>query len=118
MNQFTRQAMIWASVAVLVSPVVVRAQYIYTVNGDNTITITGYTGEPSLPSGALSITNTINDLPVTSIGDSAFTYCTSLTSITIPASVQHRGLCVHLLHQSDQHHDPRQRHQHRGFCVL
>ncbi len=47
------------------------------------ITITGYTG----PGGAVSIPASINGLPVTSIGDSAFADRTSLTSVTMPSSV-------------------------------
>lgn len=51
------------------------------------VTITGYIGTPS----ALSISGTISvsgsNLPVTSIGNSAFSGCSNLTSVTIPASV-------------------------------
>ena len=74
----------------LTLPAVVQAQFNYTTN-NGTITITGYTG----PGGAVTIPSTINGLPVTSIGDR----------------------CVLCLHQPDQRHDPRQRHQHRGRCV-
>src|SRR5688572_30005781 len=67
---------------VLILPAVAQAQFSYTtING--TITITGYTG----PGGAVAIPDTINGLPVTSIGDYAFTQRTSLTSVTIPDSV-------------------------------
>jgi len=52
-----------------------------TTNG--TITITGYIG----PGGNVAIPDTINGLPVTTIGASAFYSCTSLTSITIPNGV-------------------------------
>ena len=58
----------------------------YTTN-NGTITITGYTG----PGGAVTIPDTINGLPVTSIGDYAFCNCTSLTSVTIPNSVTSIG---------------------------
>ena len=58
------------------------AQYTYTTN-NSAITITGYTGA----GGALTITNTITGLPVTSIGDNAFLANSSLTSVTIPNSV-------------------------------
>ena len=64
---------------------VVRGQYSYTVNypATNTITITGYTGT----GGVVNITNKINGLTVTSIGNFAFNQCSVLTSITIPNSV-------------------------------
>ena len=42
-------------------------------------------------SGSLEIPSTYNDLPVTSVGNSAFQDCTSLTSITIPDSVTSIG---------------------------
>ncbi len=61
-----------------VSPV----PYTYTTN-NGTITITGYTG----PGGAVTIPDTITGLPVTSIGDYAFSQRTNLTSVTIPTSV-------------------------------
>jgi len=60
------------------------ADYNYTTNNG---TITGYTGS----GGAVSIPSTINGLPATSIGSSAFQNCTDLTSITIPSSVTSIG---------------------------
>ena len=54
------------------------------------ITITGYAGS----GGAVIIPSTINGLPVTSIGDSAFWNCAGLTSITIPGSVTSIGVCA------------------------
>ena len=63
----------------LTLPAVVQAQFNYTTN-NGTITITGYTGS----GGAVTIPSTITGLPVTSIGDYAFTYCSNLTSVTIP----------------------------------
>ena len=62
------------------------AQYTYTTN-NAAITITGYTD----CGGALSITNTINGLPVTGIGDYAFYASSGLTSVTIPTSVTSIG---------------------------
>ena len=52
-----------------------------TANG--AITIIGYTG----PGGAVTIPDTINSLPVTTISSGVFQNCASLTSVTIPASV-------------------------------
>ena len=67
----------------LMLPTFVQAQFIYTTNSDGTLNISGYTG----PGGAVTIPNTINGLPVTSIGVDAFYADSSLTSITIPNSV-------------------------------
>ena len=50
---------------------------------DGGITIARYSG----PGGAVTIPDAINGLPVTSIGNSAFAGCSSLTSVTIPGSV-------------------------------
>jgi hypothetical protein len=56
----------------------------YTYETNNAaITITAYTG----PGGEVSIPSTINGLPVTSIGEFAFAYRTSLTNITMGDSV-------------------------------
>jgi hypothetical protein len=68
-----------------------QAQFDYTTN-NGTVTITSYTG----PGGSVTIPDTINGLPVTSIGDYAFYWRTSLgvtlTSITIPGSVTSIGV--------------------------
>src|SRR5258708_23541 len=70
------------ALALLALPAVVQAQFNYTTN-NGAITITGFTG----PGGDVTIPDTINGLPVTSIGGSAFDHCTSLTTVTIPNSV-------------------------------
>jgi hypothetical protein len=67
-------------------PVAVQAQFNYTVT-NGTVTITGYTGT----NADVVIPSTIDGLPVTAIGDSAFIYCTSLTSVSIPSSVTSIG---------------------------
>ena len=54
---------------------------------NSTITITLYTGS----GGIVTIPSTINGLPVTSIGDHAFSDCTSLASVTIPSGVTNIG---------------------------
>ena len=58
----------------------------YTTN-NGTITIAQYIGS----GGAVTIPSTINGLPVTSIGQSAFSQCISVTSVTIPNSVTYIG---------------------------
>jgi hypothetical protein len=63
---------------------VVQAQYTYTADHDQ-MTITRY--DCSSGSGAITIPSTINGLPVTSFGNEAFSFCTNLSSITIPHSV-------------------------------
>jgi hypothetical protein len=61
--------------------------YTYLVN-NGAITITGYIGSDS----AATIRNTIDFLPVTSIGDAAFQNLSSLTTIVIPDSVTNIGI--------------------------
>jgi hypothetical protein len=102
-NHARRLATAWAAkllplLLLRILPAVVQAQsytnnygvWFYTTNND-TVTITGYTG----PGGAVtipeSIPDTINGLPVTSIGPWAFQFCTSLNSVTIPNSVTSIG---------------------------
>ena len=67
-------------------PAVARAQFTYSTDGTN-VTITGYTGS----GGDVTIPDTINDLPVTSIGGLTFYGCSSLTSVTIPDGVKSIG---------------------------
>ena len=66
----------------LTLPAVVQAQFNYTTT-NSTITITGYTGS----GGVVTIPETINGLPVVSIGSSAFHHSTNLISITLPEGV-------------------------------
>ncbi len=71
----------------LLIPAVIQAaisgDYEYTDNGDNTCTITAYTG----PGGDITIPETLNGLTVTVIGDYAFAGNYNLTGITIGNSV-------------------------------
>lgn len=92
---------------------VAQAQFTYTQNSDNTITITGYTGS----GGNVVIPDTINGFPVkviagaafdnqfsitnvtlpdtlTNIGSDAFAYCGTLKSIAIPDTVSVIGLAA------------------------
>jgi hypothetical protein len=62
--------------ALLASTVAVQAQFDFTTN-DGSITITGYT---TVDPTVLDIPDTINGLPVTSIGEDAFYGCWTLTS--------------------------------------
>jgi len=66
-----------------------QAQFTYITNADNTITITGYTGD----AGDVTIPATINGLPVTSIGGYAFSGM-ALASVVIPGSVTSMGVGV------------------------
>ena len=81
---------ICAVAVLLVLPSVVQAQdYTYTTNfpDTNAITITGYTGTNNV----VAIPDTINGLPVTSIGSNAFYECTNLTSVIIGTNVTRIG---------------------------
>ena len=71
----------------LVAAQAAHAQFTFTTNADNTITITGYTGT----GGAVGIPTNITGLPVTSIGTSAFSNKTNLTSVTISNGVTSIG---------------------------
>src|SRR5436190_15223323 len=68
-------------------PGVALAQFTFVTNVNNTLTITGYTGS----GGDVTIPDTINGLPVVSVGNVAFYGRNSLTSITIPNSVTSIG---------------------------
>jgi hypothetical protein len=64
------------------------SQFTYTTNGDDTITITGYTGS----SGTITIPSTINGLAVGNIGAYAFYGYSGLTSLMIPDGVTNIGM--------------------------
>ena len=79
------------STIIAVMPVTANAAtfeiYTYMVsNGEATITRCDNDA-----SGSITIPSTLGGCPVTSIGDGAFSYCDSLTSITIPDRVTSIG---------------------------
>jgi len=63
-----------------------QGPFVYTVT-NGAVTIVKYDG----PGGDVTIPRTINGLPITHIGNSAFRGCTSLTRITIPNTVTDIG---------------------------
>ena len=71
-----------AAAFVALSPAVVQAQFILATN-NGTVAVTKYTGS----GGDVVIPRSTNELPVTSIGESAFNGNKGLTSVTIPDSV-------------------------------
>lgn len=71
-------------------PLAAKAQFAFITNADNTLTITGYSGTNSVA----VIPDFTNGCWVTAIGDNAFLYQSSLTSVTIPDSVTSIGTNV------------------------
>jgi hypothetical protein len=63
-------------------PAALHAQFSYITN-NGAITITGYSG----PGGAVVIPSSIDGLPVTRIGNNAFSLRHGITGITIPSTV-------------------------------
>ena len=67
--------------------VLTSGDYEYTLNDDGSASITKYNGEAD----ALTVPAELDGHTVTSIGDSAFSRCDSLTTITLPDSVTSIG---------------------------
>ena len=86
MNPCVFALLLWGSV-IAALPAASHGEGFTYVNSKGCITITGYTG----PGGAVTIPRTIEGLPVTAIGDSAFCNCKSLSSISIPDGVTSIG---------------------------
>lgn len=74
-----------ACLSLLFSPSLAKAQFTITTN-DGAITIAKYIG-----GGDVIVPSMTNGWPVKSIGNSAFIFLPSLTSVTIPASVESIG---------------------------
>src|SRR5512147_787780 len=81
-KRFSRTVGLTARLLLLAVSSAVQAQFLYWTN-DGTITITGYTG----PGGDVTVPSTINGLPVTTVGESAFQGRTDLISLTLPDSI-------------------------------
>jgi len=60
----------------------------YNIKGDNTVEITGYAG----PGGVVFIPEEIEGRPVTSIANGAYSQNSTITHLTVPASVTHVGI--------------------------
>ena len=64
-------------------PTVTHAQFTYSTNMDNTLTITGYTGPP----GPVTLPSNINGLSVNGIAENAFKFNGDMTGVTIPSNI-------------------------------
>ncbi|KAB2653079.1 MAG: leucine-rich repeat domain-containing protein, partial [Verrucomicrobia bacterium] len=85
--QLLKNTQAWALALLLTFTSTSKAELLFTSDA-TAITITGSNPQAT---GVLIIPTTINNLPVTSIGDSAFAYCSGLTSMTLPNSVTSIG---------------------------
>ncbi len=65
--------------------------FVYSDNGDGTITIEGYIGDDRNTMTELVIPAEIDGAVVTYINDIAFAHCESLEKVTVPKSVTHIG---------------------------
>ena len=78
------------SALLLVTPAALLADdFLYEIR-DSVLYITGYTG----PGGAVTIPSTLDGHTVEAIADGVFWNCSSLTSVSIPDSVQLIGACA------------------------
>ena len=75
-----------AALLLLCVSTAVQAQFLFVTN-NGALTITGYTG----PGGDVVIPSYTNGLPVTSIADSAFAWCTTITNVVVADTVTNLG---------------------------
>ncbi len=68
-------------------PTALWTPFYYTINPDNTVAITGYSGL----GGTVVIPGMIEGLPVTSLASNAFYACADITCVSIPNSVTNIG---------------------------
>ena len=87
MTRVSKIALRFVVITITLGSVMAGAQDFTYTNNNGAITITGYTG----PGGVVTIPDTINGVPVTSIGDRAFWYNNNVTSITISSGVKGIG---------------------------
>ena len=66
-------------------------EYTYTVNADNTATITDFRGPKNGPLYDIDIPKTLDKYTVTGIGEFTFSGCSALREVTIPQSVTFIG---------------------------
>lgn len=80
----------WVILLVLLlvgAPAAMQAQFAYTTNADNNLTITGYSG----PAGAVTIPTNINGLGVTGVGNGSIVFSAGVTSVIIPGGISSIG---------------------------
>jgi hypothetical protein len=82
-SQITRAAKFLLILLFLSPLVMAQAQYTFTTNSDGSLNIEQYTG----PGGAIVIPNTTNGLPITSIGNLAFFNISTIASVTVGTNV-------------------------------
>ncbi len=83
-SKIARAVKFWLLLLFLALPVMMlRAQFTFTTNSDDTLNIAQYTGS----GGAVVIPNATNGLRITSIGDASFFEKTNLTSVTVGTNV-------------------------------
>lgn len=73
--------------ALLIFPVVAQAQYTFTTNSDGTLNISKFTGG----GGAITIPDTYNGVPITSVGYEAFDL-SGISSVTMGPNITYIGI--------------------------